>query len=305
MLTTPQDDDAAATDRSVSPAKKFAQSLANNPQFEAKMTEMAVQIAGAMVGIRERLAPMAAAVAEGLIRFRADLARAAKQIAPAIEALQENLRGLPEAMRQAVLILAQESWFISPDMSISEPVEAATLLLDGKMIEAEAGLVSFFETRLDEIEATLIAALPARAKIISSAFQAHRDERFELSIPVLLAQTDGVCLEIAKGAFFMSDRGKRKGARRPETAVFVESFESDMLWSALLGPLGKALPINYTAAERKDDFVGLNRHLVMHGESTDYGTRVNSLKCISLLSYAAWVLRDSTKTELGSSGSKE
>lgn len=304
-MTTPENDAKAATDQSVSRANQLVHRLSHDPQFIAQFAEMAVSIAGAMAGIRERLAPLAAAVAAGLVRFQADLARVAAQIAPSIEALHENLRRLPETMRRAVLVLAQESWFISPNMPISEPLEAAALLLEGKTLEAEESLVRFFEPRLEAIEATLTAALPARAKVIAAAFNAHREGKFELSIPVLLAQTDGLCLEIAKGAFFMSDRGKRKGARRPETAVFVESIESDMLWSALLGPLGLALPINYTASEREDDFVGLNRHLVMHGESTDYGTRVNSLKCISLLSYAEWVLRDSTNMDLKMPGPKE
>ena len=303
-MNAPQDDVAPATDPAAFRTKAFADRLADDPRFKAQMTDMAIKIAGAMGGIREQLAPMAVAVTDGLIKFRAGLARVAAQIAPAVEVLHEKLRLLPEAMRQAVLKLAQESWFVSPDMPISEPLEAARLLLEGKTVEAEEALVNFYEPRLDDIEASLTSVLPARAKIIAAAFHAHREGNFELSIPVLLAQTDGVCLEIAKGAFFMSDRGKRKGARRPATAVFVESFESDMLWSVLLSPLGKALPINYTTTERGDDFVGLNRHLVMHGESTDYGTRVNGLKCISLLSYAAWVLRDSTVKQLKITGPK-
>ena len=137
---------------------------------------------------------------------------------------------------------------------------------------------------------------PSSNFLISSAFKAHREGRFELSIPVLLAQTDGVCVDIAEGAFFMSEKGRKKGDRRPKTAAYVKRFESDVLWSALLSPLGQALPINFTFDERGEDFKGLNRHLVMHGESNDYGTRINGLKCISLLSYATWVLRDSTNS---------
>ena len=34
----------------------------------------------------------------------------------------------------------------------------------------------------------------------------------------------------------------------------------------------------------------LNRHEVLHGESVDYGTEINSLKAISLLYYIASVL---------------
>jgi hypothetical protein len=36
----------------------------------------------------------------------------------------------------------------------------------------------------------------------------------------------------------------------------------------------------------------LNRHQIMHGTSTDYGTEINSLKVISLLKYISDLLTD-------------
>lgn len=39
------------------------------------------------------------------------------------------------------------------------------------------------------------------------------------------------------------------------------------------------------------NFDGLNRHQVLHRESVDYGTEINSLKAISLLNYVFQVLR--------------
>lgn len=293
-MTTPTDDEKAKTEWAASQASQIMLKFDGDPHFKAKMTEMAANVAKAMVSMREQFASVAATVADGLMQFQKNLALVAERIGPVLEGLREGFRHLPKAMREAVLALGREGWFISPDMPLSEPTEAAALVFEGNLAEAEDKLAGYFEDRLDDIEATLVAALPGRAKIISSAFKAHREGRFELSIPVLLAQTDGVCVDIAEGAFFMSEkRRKKKGDRRPETAAYVEGFESDALWSALLSPLGQALPINFTAAERGKDFKGLNRHLVMHGESNDYGTRVNGLKCISLLSYATWVLRDS------------
>jgi len=52
------------------------------------------------------------------------------------------------------------------------------------------------------------------------------------------------------------------------------------------------LPISASEHERGDAFVGLNRHQVLHGESTQYGTEMNSLKAISLLNYVAHILTD-------------
>ena len=42
--------------------------------------------------------------------------------------------------------------------------------------------------------------------------------------------------------------------------------------------------------QEPDGWSHLNRHRVLHGEVTDYGTEENSLKAISLLNYCALVL---------------
>ena len=59
---------------------------------------------------------------------------------------------------------------------------------------------------------------------------------------------------------------------------------------SLLSPLTETLPINASEYERQEDFEGLNRHIIMHGESLDYGTEVNGLKAISLINYISQVL---------------
>ncbi len=41
-------------------------------------------------------------------------------------------------------------------------------------------------------------------------------------------------------------------------------------------------------AQMADDI--LNRHAILHGESTTYDTRLNSCRAMSLLVYVAWVV---------------
>jgi len=48
----------------------------------------------------------------------------------------------------------------------------------------------------------------------------------------------------------------------------------------------------------KTHWPALYRHAVLHGESVDYGTEINSLKAISLLQYVSGVLaRDATAAD--------
>ena len=58
----------------------------------------------------------------------------------------------------------------------------------------------------------------------------------------------------------------------------------------MLSPLAESLSISMSKHERPEGFDGLNRHMVLHGESLDYDTRENSLKAISLIGYVGRVL---------------
>ncbi|MFC2125992.1 hypothetical protein ACFLU5_14410 [Bacteroidota bacterium] len=207
---------------------------------------------------------------------------------PVLEELQQNFRELPPRTQEALLLLGTHGWYLDLDMDFPELWKLKESLTDGNNAGAEETLVEYFDNRADEIEKSLIERFPNRQKIINAAFNAHRRQEYELSIPVLLAQTDGICKEISKKYYlFMKDKGK------PQISFYVEQVASDTFWAALLSPLRETLPIGFTKPEREryDNFSELNRHLVIHGDSLDYGTKTNSLKAISLINYVAFVLR--------------
>lgn len=286
-----QDSKRRDQEKAGAPAAQLLYRLETDPEFREQMAQAAKRIASGIQQMHSQLVEMAARVTSGVEEFQRKLTLMAGGVEPVLSCLIDSFNRLPEALRRALTSLAQESWFISPDMSLAEPSDAAVLFMKGEQEAGNQHLAQYFENKLDEIERTLIETLPRRAALISLALAAHRRGEYALAIPLLLAQTDGVCLDLADGHLFQSERAKRKGVRaRPETAAFVDKIENDVFWAALLSPLGQKIPINFSSSERGEGFEGLNRHLVMHGESLDYGTATNSLKCISLLSYAAWVL---------------
>lgn len=272
---------------------EFKARLESDPEFRKQVHDAAEAVAIGIERMRSVLASVGEQVANGIVAFRSACAGVIEQAAPVLADLAAAFKLLPEAMQTAISALAEEGWFISPGTSLSEPAQAAKLFLAGERKKGNRHLVSCFQRNLDDIEKAIVEALPGRAALISSAFAAHRCRQFELAIPVFLAQADGICSDLADGSLFQSERSNRKARARPETAAFVDDFEHDMFWRILLSPLGRKIPLNFTANERPENFTGLNRHLVMHGESLDYGTEINSLKCISLLTYLTWVLRDS------------
>lgn len=207
----------------------------------------------------------------------------------------EAFRRLPAKTKQALLLLAEHGWYLDPKMALPALWEIAEALVEGNVLEVEDALVDYFERRLPEIEAELAAALPHRASLISMALGAHRRGEYGLAVPVLLAQSDGVCKEKFQDYFFL----KAKQDHRPATARFVDGLAADTFLAALLSPLAEALPIAWSSKKRQANpaFTGLNRHTVMHGESLDYGTKANSLRALSLLQYVVHVLPESSGRE--------
>ena len=210
-------------------------------------------------------------------------------ISPAFEELQRSFRELLPRTQEALILLGTHGWYLDLEMPLPGLWELKKALSDGNVAEAEHALVEYFEGRTDEIEKSIVERFPKRQKLITAAFNAHRRQEYELSIPVLLAQTDGICKEVVNENLFL------KHNKKPRTAIYVEQVAADTYRAALLSPLAQTLPIGASEHERDEGFSELNRHMVLHGESLDYGNKINSLKAISLINYVAHVLRTDDK----------
>lgn len=207
---------------------------------------------------------------------------------------------MPPKLQKALLLLGNHGWYLDMDMSLPDIWRFEKALLEGRIDEAGEMLCAHYESRLDDIEKKVSEKCPARANILASAFKAHRQGDFNLSIPVFFTQIDGVCKELCDHYFFMKERG----TGRPQTASYVEEGDRKDFMLAVLSPLTTSLPVAMSEKERGAGATELNRHRVMHGESLDYGTRANSLKAISLLNYLAGVLRE-PKDEAAESAAPE
>ncbi len=205
-----------------------------------------------------------------------------KSLAPLIIILLKGIQKFPEDIRTTVLILGENGWYLDPELSIEAGHRIAASFSSGNSQLADKAMVEYYEGRLEGIENYLINAMPHRSSIIHAAFDAHRRGQYELSTPVLLTQVDGICKERTNAYLFMRKDG------RPETAYCISQMFSDRLRAAFLSPLSETLPILKNRSERTNETTELNRHLVIHGDSTNYGTKTNSLKTISLINYICY-----------------
>ena len=207
-----------------------------------------------------------------------------KSIIPTFDGLKNSFQELPNHIQEALLLLGKNGWYLDLEMSLPTLWHLKEILDEGNLSKAENTLVEYFENRLSKIEKSILEKFPCRKHLLKAAFNAHRREEYCLSIPLFLAQTDGICKEAVGQYLFM------KSNKKPQTAIYVDQIANDTVMAAFLSPLAKTLSINASKSERPRNFNGLNRHMVLHGESLDYGSKINGLKAISLVNYVGCVI---------------
>lgn len=209
--------------------------------------------------------------------------------AAAVEGLNRHVvPRLSEALQhldQSITTLVENGWYPLPTMNARE-IRQLALLFDEHPAEARNEMLDLVSSQVDHIETTVVSGFPARAAILCDAFEAHRASKFNLSVPVFLAQADG----------FWHDRCERSLFDREHAAtikVALEGRVTDGIASRVLNPLAQDnWPLKLSRKNRPRDSLELNRHKVLHGEAVDYGTEINSLKAISFLQLCEFVLGD-------------
>jgi hypothetical protein len=216
-------------------------------------------------------------------------ARITKNIVmPFTSSFLETLERLPARMRKALITFGKNGWYLDIEMPFPDLWDYEAAFEEGRIEEADAGLSSYFESRVDEIEVGIIQRFSHRKEIICDAFKAHKASDYNTAIPVFFAQTDGICKDIFGRCLFYSN----KSTAKPFSTLIIERVASDTIVETLISLLDEDLPVKLSESKRGDNFTALNRHLVMHGESLDYGTKTNSLKAVSLLNYITIATKD-------------
>lgn len=242
----------------------------------------------------EQLAALEASVNELKIKAAEAARQFNAKIAADLAKLAGSVRQFKAGLPGKLKTLVMNGWFIYGFRTPSRAIyPIASLFETGHIDEGNKEMCRHFNNVLSNIEADLTKCLPKRALILKKAFAAHRTGDYELSVPVLLAQADGIARDaIDRGSAKFSIYSKRKSERA------IKAFITQFADKALLGSdiIEIALiPHNVSKRDKLLITEVLNRNQILHGANTDYATPLNSCRAISWLDYVSYLHKISSK----------
>ena len=170
--------------------------------------------------------------------------------------------------------LADYGWYVNGSMPIMKVFESAKngILKNTALIDKE--MIKHYKAEKKDIKRKLIKEFPDRSSLFLEAFKCHDKKFFSASTSLFISQADG----ILAGKLFVISKEKKS------LKDFLNaSPQSEYIYDMLT----KIRGLDCYTADISKYSSNLNRHNIMHGFSTDYGTEINSLKALSLLSFIA------------------
>lgn len=198
---------------------------------------------------------------------------------PKVSQVIERMNAFPEVVREGSIALAKLGWFYDLQFYSSDFWDILDWVREDKVAEVDAFFITHYEQSATGLQERLLATYPDRAEPLRQAFLAESQGLHFVSIPVLLAQADGIAVDIVGGKLFKSVKKRPQAAGRIDEMALAE-FDQKFL-AALMQNGG----FNASEENMHEFPHAPNRHEIMHGRDILYGTRHNYLKTLSLLAF--------------------
>lgn len=226
---------------------------------------------------------------ENLIRIKQHIEQTTKPIKETFEKLSELINIARESAPDNIKKLADYGWYLPFTSSILQAHDWANYISEDKnLVWIDQQIINLINRHQQELFEELISYFPERKGLVESALKAHQNKDYNLSIPVFLSQSDGICKKITGFCMFSGSYEENGEKHIPHTRKWAKQQSIDSLYVAFLEPL--KTKVGFNKHESKEDYIGFTRHSVLHGESLDYGTEVNSYKAMCLLFYVGYLV---------------
>lgn len=217
-----------------------------------------------------------------------------------IEERNKFLEELPASSRRAMELASNRGWFFCWTMSLGQLKKIIDELESADDNEVDSILSEhhkdFFEHHLEMLK----KKYTHRSGAIVAACEAHLKggNGYYLSVPVFLAQADGILSEVCNMEGKSALQVHKKG--EPEKAGTVKIMEllkdrPDAL--DVVFPIARLHELDLLKSSNDRPESGLevhylNRHQILHGEESNYATEIISLKAYSFLTFVGLHLPD-------------
>jgi hypothetical protein len=216
-----------------------------------------------------------------------------------ISSIEENRKFLENFKRENEIVaewykntiskyMLQRGWYIGGSLGVSQLQQLKNAIKLKRESEIEKFLIHHVRSITKDTESKAYIRWPHRHDILADAFDAHFKKKYTLSVPVMLAQADGIAFDIL--GTFLFTKTRKISAKAKD--LIEKRFKHRALAKSFLGLLLETSCINMHTEKRnqlKNEDYLLNRHGVLHGIDCDYPKECNSLKAISLINFLTWI----------------
>ena len=206
----------------------------------------------------------------------------------------KRLKEYTENTPEHFLLIAQNGWFIELESDLGFASEVAYEIQEGTIEDANKLLMEYYSSNIERIFEKLIERHLNRKGILEQILNSYKNENYNLLIPTVLTQVDGICFDFTQKKFFIKERNNKY---LPQITSELEK-SADSFLHLYMSPLQNQTPIMVREQDMSKFPCKLNRHEILHGINTTYGTEINSLKVISLMKYMSDLITDLDKKTL-------
>jgi len=188
---------------------------------------------------------------------------------------------------RAHVTLVPRGWGVT-NLPVPALAEACALLESGDGDAADQLLAALWDEQRTNLVAQRAEAIGSadpelkwigfhRRRLLKKAAAHHAAGAYEASVPIVLAQTEGIVTDVSEGKLFFSKSQRRADVVNPR---HLASIASGL----------QALRTVFSATANTTETSGrLSRHGILHGRELGYDTEIQSAKCWSLLDVVvAW-----------------
>lgn len=202
-----------------------------------------------------------------------------------LDNLKKFLDNWPSAFKEDWVKVARYGWYLNWET----PIDIVSVVNNGQ--EAlDAYMLSHLRDDWNGLTSRIVELCPERFTVFKAAFKLHEENNYIASIPLFLAQSDGICAQYL-GAFLFAEHDKRI-----EKVKEISEINSDIFLASLLDILTVKTQIGASIDKSSLDkkSLGPNRNGILHGslKHIDYGNEINSYKSFSLLCFVVFCLVD-------------